>query len=110
MAGTDSDAPLQRIQELEEENQDLQERLEQGDEDNDCLRREIERLRRELKAAGRGESGRKRKRKADPRRPGRKAGQGRFTFRQPPPDYPDKNGGLRIEVPCPGRSMPRLRR
>ena len=107
MAGTDSDAPFQRIQELEEENQVLRERLEQADEDNDRLRRENERLRRELKAAGRGESGRKPKRKADPQRPGRKAGQGRFTFRQPPPDYPGSNGELRIQVPvrvdqCPG--------
>src|SRR5215469_3813336 len=109
MAGTDSDAPFQRIQELEEENQVLRERLEQADEDNDRLRREIERLRRELKAAGRGESCRKRKLKADPQRPGRKAGQGRFTFRQPPPDSPDysgRNGELRIEVPVPVDQCP----
>ena len=108
MAGTDSDAPLHRLQELEEEIQVLRERLEQADEDNDRLRREIERLRRELKAAGRGESCRKRKLKADPQRPGRKAGQGRFTFRQPPdsPDDPGRIGELRIEVPVPVDQCP----
>ena len=106
MAGTDSDTPFQRIQELEEENQVLRERLEQADEDNDRLRREIERLRRELKAAGRGQCCRKRKLKADPQRPGRKAGQGRFMFRQPPPDYPGKNGELRIKVPVPVDQCP----
>lgn len=108
MAGTDSDAPLQRIHELEEENQVLRERLEQADEDNDRLRREIERLRRELKAVGRGESCRKRKLKADPQRPGRKAGQGRFTFRQPPDssDDPGRIGELRIEVPVPVDQCP----
>jgi hypothetical protein len=84
MAGTDSGAPFQRIEELEQENEVLRERLEQAEEDLERLRRENEQLRKELKAGGRGTKRGKRKPKADPMRPGRKAGQGPFTFRQSP--------------------------
>jgi transposase len=84
MAGTDSGAPFQRIEELEQENEVLRERLEQAGEDLERLRRENEQLRKELKAAGRGSKRGKRKPKTDPKRPGRKAGQGPFTFRQSP--------------------------
>ena len=84
MAGTNSGAPFQRIEELEQENEVLRERLEQSNEEIDRLRRENEQLRRELKAAGRGSRHGKRKPKADPKRPGRKAGRGPFTFRQAP--------------------------
>src|SRR6266511_3286267 len=85
MAGTDSSAPFQRIEELEQENEALRGRLEQAEEDIERLRRENEQLRQELKAAGRGSRrGGRRKPKADPKRPGRKAGQGPFTFRQAP--------------------------
>ena len=86
MAGTDSSAAFQRIEELEKENEVLRERLEQVDEDIERLRRENEQLRKELKAAGRGSKRGRRKPKADPKRPGRKAGQGPFTFRQAPAD------------------------
>ena len=86
MAGTDSSAAFQRIEELEKENEVLRERLEQADEDIERLRRENEQLRKELKAAGRGSKRGRRKPKADPKRPGRKAGQGPFTFRQAPAD------------------------
>src|ERR1039457_1197951 len=84
MAGTDPGAPFQRIEELKQENEVLRDRLQQAEEDLDRLRREHEQLRKELKAAGRGSRPGKRKQKADPRRPGRKAGQGPFTFRQAP--------------------------
>jgi transposase len=84
MADTNPGAPSQRIEELEQENEVLRERLEQSNEENERLRRENEQLRRELKAAGRGSRHGKRKPKADPKRPGRKAGQGPFTFRQAP--------------------------
>jgi hypothetical protein len=57
MAGTDSDAPFRRIEELEQENEDLRELLEQADEEIDRLRRDNEQLRKELKAAGRGSKG-----------------------------------------------------
>ena len=86
MAGTDSGAPFQRIEELQQENEVLRERLEQAEEDIERLRRENEQLRQELKAAGRGSRRGRRKPKADPKRPGRKAGQGPFTFRQAPAD------------------------
>ena len=45
MADTDSGAPFQRIEELEQENEVLRERLEQTEEDNERLRRENEQLR-----------------------------------------------------------------
>ncbi|MBZ5728018.1 MAG: transposase [Acidobacteriia bacterium] len=86
MAGTDSGAPFRRIEELEQENEVLRERLEEAEEDIDRLRRENEELRKELKAAGRGSRRGRRKPKADPKRPGRKAGQGRFPFRKAPVD------------------------
>ena len=98
MAGTDSGAPFQRIEELEQENGVLRERLEQAEEDNDRLRRENEQLRRELKAAGRGSRRGKRKPKADPKRPGRRAGQGPFTFRQAAADA-GASSAPPIEVP-----------
>jgi hypothetical protein len=84
MAGTDSGAPFPRIAELQQENEVLRDRLRQAEEDIDRLRRENEQLRKELKAAGRGSRHGKRKPKADPKRPGRKAGQGPFTFRPAP--------------------------
>jgi len=86
MAGTESGAPFQRIEELEQENEVLRERLKQAEEDMERLQRENEQLRKELKAAGRGSRHGRRKPKADPKRPGRKAGQGPFTFRKAPPD------------------------
>src|ERR1035438_8374395 len=54
----------------------------------DRLRGENEQLRKELKAAGRGpkHGSNSRKRKTQRKRPGRKAGQGPFTFRQAPAD------------------------
>ena len=73
MADTDSGAPLQRIEELEQENEVLRERLEEAEEDIERLHRENEQLRKELKAAGRGAKPGRRKAKADPKRPGRKA-------------------------------------
>lgn len=84
MAGPDRDTPFLRIEELEEENEVLRERLEQAEKDNERLRRENEELRQELKGAGRGSRRGKRKPKAARKRPGRKAGQGRFTFRKAP--------------------------
>lgn len=83
MAETDSGTPS-RIQELEQENEALRELLEEAEEDNERLRRENEQLRKELKAAGRGTRRGRYHPKANPQRPGRKAGQGRFTFRQAP--------------------------
>ena len=86
MADTDSGEPFQGIEELRQENEVLRERLEQAEEDIERLHRENEQLRQELKAAGRGSKRGRRKQKADPKRPGRRAGQGSFTFRQAPAD------------------------
>jgi transposase len=98
MAGTDSRAPSQRIGELEQENEGLRERLKEADEDIERLRRENEQLRKELQAAGRGSRRGKRKPKTDPKRPGRKAGQGPFTFRQAPA-HAGANSEPPMEVP-----------
>jgi transposase len=84
MAGTESDAPFRRIEELEQENEGLRDRVEQAEKENERLRRENEQLRRELKAAGRESKRGKAKPKTDRKKPGRKAGQGPFTFRQAP--------------------------
>src|SRR5947209_14259632 len=98
MADTHSDAPFQRIEELEQENEVLRERLEQAEEEVEGLRRENAQLRQELKAAGRGSRRGRRKPKADGKRPGRKAGQGPFTFRQAPAD-PGARREPPMEVP-----------
>lgn len=75
-----------RLEELAEENRCLREQLEEALSEIERLRQENEQLRRELKAAGRGSKrGRvEGKRKKKRNRPGRKAGQGRFTFRGAP--------------------------
>jgi transposase len=84
MADTESGAPFQRIEELQQENEGLRDRVEQAEGEIERLRRENERLRRELKAAGRESKRGKPKARTAPKRPGRKAGQGPFTFRQAP--------------------------
>lgn len=72
------------LREREAEVADLRQRLEQAEEEIEGLRHENEQLRKELKAAGRGSSRRRRKPKSDPKRPGRKAGQGPFSYRKDP--------------------------
>jgi len=98
MADIDSGAPFQRIEELEQENEVLRQRLEDADGEVERLRRENEQLRKELKAAGRGQRHGRRKPKADPKRPGRRAGQGSFTYRKAPADA-GANSEPPIEVP-----------
>jgi hypothetical protein len=98
MAGRDPNAPLRRLEELEQENESLRERLEQAEEEIERLRRDNQQLREELRAAGRGSKRGKRKAKANPRRPGRKAGQGSFSYRKAPTDTA-ANSEPPIEVP-----------
>jgi transposase len=110
MADTDSGAPFQRIEELEQENGVLRERLEQAEEDRERLRRENEQLRRELKAAGRGSKHGRRKPKGDPKRPGRKAGQGPFRFRRAPNTAASSEPPIEVPVtvgqcPCCGGEL-----
>ena len=94
MEGAKHEDLRRQLREREAEVGDLRGQLEQSQEENDRLRREIEQLRKELKAAERGSKRERRKPKADPKRPGRKAGQGRFTFRQAP-----ANAGATSEPP-----------
>ena len=105
MARTDSGARFQRIEELEKENEGLRERLEQADEEIERLRRENEQLRRELRLSGRGSRRGQRPAKSAPKRPGRKAGQGPFTFRQAPAD-PAAHEAPPIAVPVTVRKCP----
>jgi hypothetical protein len=84
MAGKESGAPFQRIEELQQENEVLRDRVEEAEGEIERLRRENEQLRRELKAAGRESKRGKPKSKTERKKPGRKAGQGPFTFRQAP--------------------------
>jgi transposase len=86
MEGSTHDELRRQLKEYEAENRGLREQLEEAASEIDRLRRENEELRREAKAAGRGTRRGRRKPKADPKRPGRKAGQGPFTFRKAPAD------------------------
>ena len=76
----------QQLKEREAELRELRQRLEQVESGNDRLGEEIQRLRKELKAAGRRPhcQANPGKRKKQLKRPGRKAGQGRFAFRSAP--------------------------
>src|SRR5260370_14897677 len=79
-----------QLEEREAEVGELREQLEQAEEEIDRLQHENEQLRTELKAAGRGPKGgpESRKPKPNPKRPGRKAGQGQFTNRKAPSNPP----------------------
>src|ERR1035438_7804484 len=88
MEGSKHDDLRRQLDERETENRGLREQLERAESEIDRLRGENEQLRKELKAAGRGpkHGSNSRKRKTQRKRPGRKAGQGPFTFRQAPAD------------------------
>jgi hypothetical protein len=84
MEGSKHDDLRRQLEEYESQMRGLRGQLEQAESEIDRLRHENEQLRKELKAAGRGSRRGRRKPKADPKRPGRKAGQGPFTFRKAP--------------------------
>jgi transposase len=84
MEGSKHDDLRRQLRERDAEVNELRRQLERTQEENDRLRHENEQLRKELKAAGRGSTHGKRKAKADPKQPGRKAGKGAFTFRKAP--------------------------
>jgi DNA repair exonuclease SbcCD ATPase subunit len=112
MAGEDSSAPFQRIQELERENEVLREQLREKQPELEEADAEIERLRQELKNAQRAgrQSDSKRKKKDKPKRPGRKPGQGAFTRRAAPDTYPSTPPPVEVPVtmtrcPCCGREL-----
>lgn len=85
MEGSERSSQGRRVEELEEENRCLREKLKEAEEEIDRLQEDNARLRRELKAAGRTpKPAGRRKPKTKHKRSGRKAGQGQFTFRQAP--------------------------
>lgn len=104
MKGSQDEDLRRQLKEREGEVGELRERLEQAEEEIERLRRENEQLRKELKAAGRGAKRGRRKPKANPQRPGRKAGQGRFRFRGAP--AADQSSEPPVEVPVTAQQCP----
>src|SRR6266571_3054897 len=108
-----SERGFQRIEELEREIGDLREELRRREEQLERAETELERLRKELAAArgtaqGRWGQGRKKK---NPKRPGRKPGQGPFRYREAPaPSSWAARPAERVRVtatqcPCCGEEM-----
>ena len=100
-----------QLEEREAEVRDLRDQLDQAQVEIDRLRQENEQLRKELKAAGHGKSSQgPSRRKAKRKRPGRKAGQGRFTFRGSPAEAADSGPPHPVPVtitqcPCCGGEL-----
>ena len=109
MAGEDSNAPFQRIQELERENEALREQLRKKQAELEEADTEIERLRQELKSARRAsrQPDPKRKKKGKPKRPGRKPGEGSFVRRAAPDAKPSTPPPAAVPH---GDALPVLRR
>jgi transposase len=93
MTGPEPEDNCQRVEDLEEENQSLrddltrtQENLTRVQTENDRLREEVKKLEKLLRSKARSATPfSKGKRKAHPKRPGRKRGQGPFQRREAPP-------------------------
>ena len=110
MEGTPGDNLRNQLEEREAEVVDLRDRLEQSELEIDRLRQENEQLRKELKAAGRGKPQQQSKREAKCKRPGRKAGQGPFTYRGAPVASADSEPLVEVPVtitvcPCCGGEL-----
>src|SRR3989442_3127724 len=106
MEGSAHEDLRKRLKERDAEVSDLRRQLEQSQKENDRLRSENEQLREELKAAGRyhhsaTSPGKRKKRR---KRPGRRAGQGQFTFRKSPPG--GATGAQPVEVPVTIKQCP----
>src|ERR1035438_1850323 len=112
MKGSAHEDLQRQLNERDAEVSDLRRHLEEAQEENDRLRRENEQLRQELKAAGRhshsaANPGKRKKRR---KRPGRKAGQGQFTFRSAPVDAASNAPPMEVPVtitqcPCCGGEL-----
>jgi hypothetical protein len=86
MTGPEPEDNYQRVEDLREENQSLREELTRVQTENDRLRDEVKKLEKLLRSKARSATPfSKGKRKAHPKRPGRKRGQGRFQHRDAPP-------------------------
>ena len=85
MTGSEPEDDHQRIEDLAEENQSLREELIRVQTENDRLREEVKKLEKLLRSKARSATPfSKGKRKAHPKRPGRKPGQGPFQRRDAP--------------------------
>jgi hypothetical protein len=112
VTGTDAGAPFHRIEELEQENELLRERLRQKQAELERADAEIDRLRQQLKEAQQGghQQNTKRKKKDKPKRPGRKTGEGPFARRAAPPSGPSTPPAKQVPVtvvrcPCCGGEL-----
>jgi transposase len=113
MAGQDSNAPFQRIQELEREIEALREQLRKKQAELEEADSEIERLRQELNSARRASrqpDPKRKKKKGKPKRPGRKPGEGSFVRRAAPDVKPSTPPPAAVPVtvtrcPCCGGEL-----
>ena len=104
MTGPEPEGDHQRIEDLEEENQSLREELTRVRTENDRLREEVKKLGKLLRSKARSATPfSKGKRKAHPKRPGRKPGQGPFQRRDAPPAVA---GADPVEVPVTNMRCP----
>jgi len=94
----------QRIEDLEQEVGSLREELTRVETENERLRKEVEKLKKLLRSKSRSASPfSKGKRKANPKRPGRKAGEGMFRNRPAPAAGTDSKP---VDVPVPNMRCP----
>src|SRR5664280_795666 len=104
MTGPEPAGNYERIENLEEENQSLREELTRVQTENDRLREEVKKLEKLLRGKARSATPfSKGKRKAHPKRPGRKPGQGPFQRRDAPPAAAEAEP---VEVPVTNMRCP----
>src|ERR1039457_2082152 len=105
MTGPEPEDNCQRIEDLEEENQSLRGELTRVQTENDRLREEVKKLEKLLRSKARSATPfSKGKRKAHPKRPGRKPGQGPFQRRDAPAATAQAEP---VEVPVTSTHCPR---
>jgi transposase len=104
MTGPKPEDNHQQIEDLEEENQSLREELTRVQTENDRLREEVKKLEKLLRSKARSATPfSKGQRKAHPKRPGRKPGQGPFQRREAPAAAAAANP---VEVPVTSMRCP----
>ena len=110
MTGPEPEDNSQRIEDLEEENQSLRKEVTRVQTENDRLREKVKELEKLLRSKARSATPfSKSKRKAHPKRPGRKPGQGPFQRRDAPPAAaavePVEVPVTRLRCPCCGGEL-----
>jgi transposase len=104
MTGPEPEDNCQGIEDLREENQSLREELTRVHTENDRLREEVKKLEKLLRSKARSATPfSKGKRKAHPKRPGRKPGQGPFQRRDAPAEAAETEP---VEVPVTSMRCP----